>query len=385
MNVVVLGGVGAMGSHTTRYLAGDPTVDRVTVAGLEAERDASARRFPELPFESVDVRNPSAVADLVERHDVVVNATGPFFELLAPVLSGVLEAGDVAYVDICDDVGPTRQALARHDEAERRGCRVLVGLGLSPGCTNLLARMAAERLDLVTELHTMWDLAAAVTVDDEPWDGETPAALVHWMHCCSGEAPILLDGHWTTTQPVTRIDLATVDDAPLPGWTVAHPEPIGLARTYPELRASLNLMRGPTRLFTLLREIRDDLDREQLTLREAAAHLAQRGIGTPITQGAERATRAHHDGAYLVAVAEGTVDGEAARAQAELITLPPGGMGAATGIPAAIGAIAIADNAIPPGVHTPEAVIDPAWFFDRYASTFGRATAIRVRTTSPRS
>jgi len=60
----------------------------------------------------------------------------------------VLGAG-VHYLDINDDWESTEAMLAMDAAARGRGVTAVIGMGASPGISNLLARHAMRRLDLV--------------------------------------------------------------------------------------------------------------------------------------------------------------------------------------------------------------------------------------------
>lgn len=51
---------------------------------------------------------------------------------------------------------PTQDALETDGEARRAGVTVLLGIGASPGLTNLLARHSADQLDEVDYIQTVW-------------------------------------------------------------------------------------------------------------------------------------------------------------------------------------------------------------------------------------
>jgi len=51
---------------------------------------------------------------------------------------------------------PTQDALEKDGEARRAGVTVLLGIGASPGLTNLLARHSADQLDEVDYIQTVW-------------------------------------------------------------------------------------------------------------------------------------------------------------------------------------------------------------------------------------
>ena len=149
--VVVLGGAGGMGRVAVATAAAFGDIGELVVSDL----DLSAAELVVSEFapmaktrmraSSVDVRDDRALVALLSQADVVLNTTGPFFLLGVPVLRAAIEAG-CHYIDICDDWEPTLDMLELDGEARSRGVLAVIGMGASPGLSNLLARIACERL-----------------------------------------------------------------------------------------------------------------------------------------------------------------------------------------------------------------------------------------------
>jgi saccharopine dehydrogenase-like NADP-dependent oxidoreductase len=375
LKVLSLGGTGDMGRHAAATLSKANFVSELIVAGLP---DETGERFvrslgPKASFRSIDIYNAAALDALIASVDLVVNTAGPFFRVGPLVTASALRVRK-PYFDICDDVQPTLSLLDMSSDVEAAGVPFIVGLGLSPGITNLLARMAVEALDAVHSLDTSWDLAATVTVTDgyekQLMPGAAPAAIVHWMHVCSGMADILEGGQWVATRPVEPHSLNLPEGNMMTGWSVAHPETVTLPRTFQTLSNSRNFMTGGNAIFDLVRSMRDKIDSGTLSSDEAAAELAHgHDLAASMTLDEERAYRTMRNTArpFLTAIARGTKDGKDAMALAKISRLPPGGMGGNTGIPVAIGAQLYAEGHLKgTGVFTPEAIIDPKLFFERF-------------------
>lgn len=49
-------------------------------------------------------------------------------------------------MDVCDDVDVTVQLLDMSAETEKAGITMVIGMGNSPGATNLLAKFAAQNI-----------------------------------------------------------------------------------------------------------------------------------------------------------------------------------------------------------------------------------------------
>ncbi|WP_379552465.1 saccharopine dehydrogenase family protein [Qipengyuania sp. DGS5-3] len=386
--VLVLGGAGAMGRHLCQALVGMDSIGHIRVAGIDDQAGLEFCKHlgGKAEYRSLDVTDEDHLLRALGEVDVVANATGPFYKLAGPILRAAIASG-THYVDICDDVEPTRSMLALHEKAQRAGITAIIGMGASPGLTNLLARIAVERLETTTSLVTTWDLQMTVTVDDgfaAPWDAaQTPAAIVHWMHCCSGDVPVTQNGRTVVVRPLEPTALHFLGGRSVTGWSVAHPEPVTLAAAYPELHECANFMTGRSGIFELLRPIRDRIDGGTLTIEGAADLLvSEYRLGEPITLEAEADRRRSRESKApaVGAIATGLIEGTPATVVAEIDDLPPGGMGASTGIPAAIALRLIADGAITRrGVFAPEDIISPESFFECFATFCDSSSSDLVR------
>lgn len=134
-SVLVLGGSGAVGR---------PLIELLATAGVPVH--AASRRPPAaLPagsrFLRLDARDPAALAEAVAAARVVVDASG----LDDGSAAAAAVAAGVHLVDLSADAAHLA-ALRTHADAARAGAAtVLVGVGIAPGLTNLLATDACGR------------------------------------------------------------------------------------------------------------------------------------------------------------------------------------------------------------------------------------------------
>ncbi len=152
MNILVIG-AGLMGPAAAFNALRDPAVARVTLADNDPMRleQAAARlaRFDSrdrLETRCVDLADRSAAVALLRQHDAAMSALPWSASLLA--FAAALETG-VPIVDL---------AIPDDEEMERLRSRVgdgtvLLGCGLEPGLTEIVARDLASRLDRVEEVH----------------------------------------------------------------------------------------------------------------------------------------------------------------------------------------------------------------------------------------
>ncbi|OGF52892.1 MAG: hypothetical protein A2Z21_04360 [Candidatus Fraserbacteria bacterium RBG_16_55_9] len=148
---VVLG-VGAMGSVAVKDLASSPHVRQVTIADLDERRVREfARKLGKknVVARFADVDDPKGLVKLLRGHDAVINCT-PYAKNV-PVMEAALEAG-VHYLDLGGLYHETRRQLKLHADYKRAELLAVLGMGVSPGITNVMARYAAEHVDRVEEI-----------------------------------------------------------------------------------------------------------------------------------------------------------------------------------------------------------------------------------------
>lgn len=351
-----------MGRWAVRTIAHLQCASVLTVADIDvdrARRTSDSVGAPCRPL-ALDVTDVSAMETAFAEHDVVVNTMGPFATFAGPIIRAAVEAG-CHYLDINDDWQPTLDAFDLDARARANGQHVVVGLGGSPGVTNLCAVLAAEQLDHVDELHTGWKVSAASIVDEPEFPAPTTsAATEHWVHQCSGPIRAWLDGGYGNVAPVAPIELDFPGRGRVVAYTMGHPEPITLPRKYPELKRALNLQSGPAWLLDLLRSVGDQHGAGALTLREAAEQIANH------PRPAERGPRDPLPIEWALAI--GQKDGFRRSVAVYPRHFHPARMGGNTSVPLAIGVELLRrGDLIDTGVHAPETAVPPRAFFDLLA------------------
>jgi saccharopine dehydrogenase (NAD+, L-lysine forming) len=365
MTVVVVGGAGAMGRWASRSIARLGSARRLLIADRNAayaERLAAEIGNPCEPVE-LDARDGDALRATFAGADVVCNTMGPFSLFGTRVLRAALESG-CHYLDIDDDWESTVEAFELDDLARRQGRLGLVGIGSSPGTSNLLALLAAARLDEVDALYTGWSLRGAVAEHEPEYAPSAPAsaAVEHWLLQCSGTIRVWDDGGERDVRPVERLTLDFPGIGPAPAYTMGHPEPVTLPRSVPGLTRSYNLQTGPDWLFDHVRAVSADYDAGRISLREGA--LALENPPRPDGVGRTRETTPP-----IWALAEGAKGGRATSAMVSMEDEMPGRMGGNTGVPLAIAVELLRRGRIEAtGVRAPEEVIDPIEFFALYGT-----------------
>lgn len=152
MRIIVLGGGGAMGRITVRTLTDYPDIEQIIVADYNlarAQEVASAIQSSNVSARQVDVTDEQQLRAVLHGCDVALNAADYVFNI--PVMRACI-AERVHYADLGGLFHVSREQLALHTEAEQAGITAILGIGGTPGITNMLARAAVDQLDSVAEI-----------------------------------------------------------------------------------------------------------------------------------------------------------------------------------------------------------------------------------------
>jgi saccharopine dehydrogenase-like NADP-dependent oxidoreductase len=366
MRIVAVGGCGDMGRYAVATALRYPFINQIVIADRDQERAAAfaAACGPKASAVSIDAEDEDALRHLFHGADVVLNTAGPFYRFGVKVLRAAIAAG-CHYLDINDDWEPTLDMLELDENARRAGVIAVVGMGASPGVSNLLAARAMRQLDRVDAVYTAWSLEGARAEHEHNVAGTTQprapsAAIVHFLHQITGTIRVRRDGAFVDCKPIEEVRLRWPGVFDGCGWTVGHPEAVTLPRYRPEIRNSANVVLASRPVVAVLKEVAQAIDAGHLTQSDAAVMLAQPLPEPDPTTEAEPAP-----GPPLFALALGVRDGKATTAGALVRAAPTGGMGGATGVPLAVGLDLVARHRITrAGVFAPEAAIDPDAFFD---------------------
>jgi saccharopine dehydrogenase-like NADP-dependent oxidoreductase len=166
MRVVVVGGAGAMGRWTVRDLTESEGVGEVVVADLDGSRAREAAGWAAARSGSngtarvsglaLDAGDGEALRRAFDGADVVCNCA--VYSTNLPVMEACADAG-THYVDLGGLFHTTRRQLALHDRFVAAGVTAVVGMGGSPGTTNVLAALAGRGLDRVEEVEVRLGVA----------------------------------------------------------------------------------------------------------------------------------------------------------------------------------------------------------------------------------
>jgi saccharopine dehydrogenase-like NADP-dependent oxidoreductase len=160
VKVVVTGATGNVGTSVLRSLQGDERVREIV--GIARRRPAlqmSKVTWLQADVAHADLSTHFAGADCVvhlawliqpsrrpqDMHRVNQQGT-------AAVTDAAIAAG-VHLVDLGSYYPETLQQLDRSGAAAEAGCRIVIGCGVAPGLTNILARLGADSLDSVESIR----------------------------------------------------------------------------------------------------------------------------------------------------------------------------------------------------------------------------------------
>jgi len=222
--IIVLGGAGTMGSEAVKLLL-ERTDAEITVADASVKglKRVEAELGKKVKTAGADVNDRESLVKLLKGSDVVISTVGPFYKYAAAVIKAAIEAR-VNMVDIDDDFDATRDSLELDEAARKAGVTAIIGMGASPGVTNLVAKLGASRLDRTDDIRLYWGESAI--------DPTGSAAMMHWFHITAEKVPVFINGKWVEQQGFTQPEV--IEFMPPVGKLevvlTGHPEPVSLPR-----------------------------------------------------------------------------------------------------------------------------------------------------------
>ena len=361
--VIVLGGCGAVGSVAVKTLAAQDMFLQVVIGDWNiAKAEALAKDLgPKVSAVKVNAENSESIKAAVKGCDIVLNCVGPFYKTVKTILSAVIELG-INYVDICDDVDVTIDILNMDSQAKAAGISAVIGMGNSPGISNLLGKFAAENLLDETDAIDIYHAHGG-----EPIEGE--GVIGHRFHCMTIDVPMFLDGKLTYVKYFgpdgialrQSFDFPILGEVPL--YPYPHPEQVTMPR-YIKTRQVTN--KGsviPNEYYNLTRDLcglglasRDSLDVKGVKVIPYDFAMAF------IIKQRERIlqeTKFGKQRGCLSIVVKGKKDGKYREYRFHLASRSEA-IGEGTGIPAALGVILMQQGKISTkGVQPPEGCINP--------------------------
>ncbi|MBI4399401.1 saccharopine dehydrogenase NADP-binding domain-containing protein [Candidatus Micrarchaeota archaeon] len=153
MKFVVLGGTGMMGRIVVKDLFEMSKGSEIIIASNDKEKArsmAEGYKSSRVTGFGINVKEINATSRLLEGSDVALNCVQYYFNL--DVMKAALKAR-TNYLDLGGLFYVTREQLRLHRQFLRNNLIAILGVGSTPGITNVLARYGASMLDEVYEMH----------------------------------------------------------------------------------------------------------------------------------------------------------------------------------------------------------------------------------------
>ena len=214
MHIVVLGGAGAMGRVTVRALTEYEDVDQITIADYDERRAhevASSLMSSKIQVRQIDVHDEERLRTLLRGADVALSAVEYVYN--RHILQACIRER-VHYADLGGLFHMTRTLLAMHEEVKAAGITAVLGMGGTPGITNLLARLAVDKLKRVESIKVQLG-CADTTPSVAPL--VAPYSIRTILDEFTKEPQVFLNGQWYPQKPLTGQEM------------LVFPEPVGRA------------------------------------------------------------------------------------------------------------------------------------------------------------
>jgi saccharopine dehydrogenase (NAD+, L-lysine forming) len=343
-DILIAGGYGTVGHRVAADLAPDYP-GRVVVAGRSAEKavQLAVALGKGTRGRQIDVGDPDSVEAALEGVGVVMSC----IDQPEPHLLRAAIGRGLAYTDIAPHLMTRRTTEAMKAEAAQSGARIVLGAGLAPGISSLLARMGADRVGAVESVESNVLLSAG--------DAYGPASRNYIMGEIARAYAVRIEGREVPMRPFSGS--ARVEFPPPLGERTAYPFPFSDQVFFPETlgarTAITRLVLDPHWLGTLL---------SVLVRLRVTAVLRQRGGSQERVQRLIARLQRRYKGRDWYGV---VVDVRGARGRV-WASLAGRGQASGTAIGAAAVVRALAEGEVEQsGIWLAEQVVSPGPFFER--------------------
>jgi lysine 6-dehydrogenase len=229
VSVAVLGAAGTIAPAIVHDLGRSPEVGSLALLDLDpakAAKVADAHGNGKATVALVDARDVDGLAGALAGADILVNTAS--YRINNSAMRACLASGS-RYLDLGGLYWMTRQQLELGAEFERAGLLAVLGIGSSPGKTNLMAADAVDRLGLQAEGIDAIEVVAGGRDPGAPDDGRLrpPYAIQTLLDELTLEPVVIREGKPVQIEPLTS------------GGTVEFGDPIGGAETIYTLHSEL--------------------------------------------------------------------------------------------------------------------------------------------------
>jgi lysine 6-dehydrogenase len=362
MKILILGATGAMASVVIRDLLEFAPDVSITAADLRPPRFND----PRVQAATIDVRDVDSTTKLADGHHALLNCVNYYFNI--PVMQAAVNAR-VPYTDLGGLYHGSHKQFEMNGIFRERGVTAVLGMGSTPGITNIMAGVLAAQMDEVHELHVRVGCYDASASGPLP----VPYSMDTLLDEFALEPFVFTNGKAAAVNPMSGGE--TIDFPPPAGRMEAiytlHSEVAMFPRSFPALRAASFKVAFPPE-FTQKMKFLVDLgfaSREKI-LRD----VSPRELLIAVTAKKQPFDSEPNDCDVLRVHAKGLKQGRMIEASAESIILPhpewkiPAGS-LDTGVPLSIVGQMLARGEInTPGVLCPETSV-PA---ERFLHELGR-------------
>jgi saccharopine dehydrogenase (NAD+, L-lysine-forming) len=369
MKAVVFGGAGVIGSCSVEYLSNLDKFSEIVIADInEKAAKELSKKNEKISFTKINAKDESTLLQSLNDADVAINCIGPFYKFAPFIIKAAIKKG-VNYVDVCDDYDTTELLLDKFNKsAIDANITCIVGLGASPGLTNLIAAYGSKQFTSVEEIK----IFVTRSIDEKAG----AAIPYHMLHCWLGEIPIYIDGKFKKARGLVDGKEYVKFPKPfgqMPVYYFGHPETVTLPRY---IKGVKNVCCKGSFIPTEFRDILVNLDSIGL-ISENSINIQQNNIkiidftAAYIEVLRRNIIEKHKDiisGGSIMVEISGLDDSE------EKIMSYSGTahMQQGTGTPAAIGAKMLTDGDITlKGVYAPEGCIPPEKFIGNFFGAEG--------------
>lgn len=371
MKIVVLGGAGKMGCIAVQALSRDERVSEVVIADYNLENAQIVADYinsHKITIAHVDVNNHEQLVNTLRGANACLNATVYYTNI--PIMRACLEAG-VSYTDMGGLFHTTLKQLELDQKFKQTGISAILGMGSAPGIPNIQSRYAAERLDTITSIK-IYDGIKPPPPEDMRFTYAVPTILDEMTL-----APMVYrNGEFVSCEPLTEFEdyWFTPPIGLLPMHLSLHSEVATIPITFrqkgvKECFFKINYWGMAKETVEKVKILADfgfassesvKINDHQIVPRKLMVKLMEKYV-PPITDFLAPPKNSPPDWVKeIVTQVEGTKDGKPTTYRLGTLTVK----GALpTGVAPAIAAIWLAEGRIPPGVHPPEAIIEPEKFF----------------------
>lgn len=150
---IVILGAGIQGNIVATDLCDpelSPTEKEVFIADYDEQKAKEVGMRLGIPYQQCDVGDTQALDALLEGSQVVVNCVQ--YDWNIPIMEACLRAGS-HYIDLGGLFHVTRKQFQLHEKFVETGLVAILGMGSTPGTTNVMAGYAASQLDTVSDAH----------------------------------------------------------------------------------------------------------------------------------------------------------------------------------------------------------------------------------------